>query len=224
MRSSSGRRGRRATVARLLHLEHVGNLDSAALTAHRRFNIAPRSTIMSGRALMLASALAATLAALPAGSAGAASWLEMNFWLSGPRYEGVLPPCNHAERAATRSPRASPRRKAVLEFRPRNRRLRADPRDGVPALGAQHHPAPLLQRHRAGLGRAASTPIHYSIGEDTGMDRRRAGASNGAWSGSTATGPTTRPARWRGPDAAAPFQPIDGRRCRNVPASFPFCS
>ena len=52
---------------------------------------------MSGRALMLASALAAVLAALPAGSAGAASWLEMNFYLSGPRYEGVLPPCNHAE-------------------------------------------------------------------------------------------------------------------------------
>ena len=52
---------------------------------------------MSGRALMLGSALAAALAALPAGSASAASWLEMNFYLSGPRYEGVLPPCNHAE-------------------------------------------------------------------------------------------------------------------------------
>jgi hypothetical protein len=52
---------------------------------------------MSGRALMLASALVATLAILPAGSASAAGWLEKNFYLSGPRYDGILPPCNHAE-------------------------------------------------------------------------------------------------------------------------------
>jgi hypothetical protein len=38
--------------------------------------------------------LAATIAALPADKAGAANWLEMNFYLSGPRYEGVLPPCD----------------------------------------------------------------------------------------------------------------------------------
>ena len=49
---------------------------------------------MSGRALLLASALAAALATLTAGTAGAASWLEMNFYLSGPRYDGVLPPCD----------------------------------------------------------------------------------------------------------------------------------
>ncbi len=49
---------------------------------------------MSGRALVLGSALAAMLAVLPVGSAGAASWLEMNFYLSGPRYDGVLPPCD----------------------------------------------------------------------------------------------------------------------------------
>jgi len=29
------------------------------------------------------------------GSANAANWLEVNFYLSGPRYEGVLPPCDH---------------------------------------------------------------------------------------------------------------------------------
>src|SRR5256884_3813383 len=29
--------------------------------------------------------------------ASAASWLEMNFWLSGPRYEGVLPPCDYPD-------------------------------------------------------------------------------------------------------------------------------
>jgi hypothetical protein len=35
----------------------------------------------------------AALLALAATPAPAANWLEMNFWLSGPRYDGVLPPC-----------------------------------------------------------------------------------------------------------------------------------
>ena len=52
---------------------------------------------MPARAVLLPAALAAVLAALPAGSAGAAGWLEMNFYLSGPRYDGVLPPCDHPE-------------------------------------------------------------------------------------------------------------------------------
>ena len=42
-------------------------------------------------------ALAATLIALSAGSARAANWLEMNFYMSGPRYEGILPPCDYPE-------------------------------------------------------------------------------------------------------------------------------
>jgi hypothetical protein len=51
---------------------------------------------MSGRAL-IAFALAAALAALPAAPGRAASWLEMNFYLSGPRYEGILPPCDYPD-------------------------------------------------------------------------------------------------------------------------------
>ena len=50
-------------------------------------------------ALLVAVALAA------ASPAGAASWLELNFYLSGPRYDGVLPPCDHRsalERIASR--------------------------------------------------------------------------------------------------------------------------
>jgi hypothetical protein len=47
------------------------------------------------RSLLLAAlvAFAATSASRPA---RAASWLEMNFYLSGPRYDGVLPPCEAA--------------------------------------------------------------------------------------------------------------------------------
>jgi hypothetical protein len=52
---------------------------------------------MTDRALLLASALAAALAALPARTASAANWLEMNFYLSGPEYEGKLPPCDYPD-------------------------------------------------------------------------------------------------------------------------------
>jgi hypothetical protein len=56
---------------------------------------AGRSPRMTGR--LLASMLAAALAVLPAGTAGAANWLEMNFYLSGPQYEGKLPPCDYRD-------------------------------------------------------------------------------------------------------------------------------
>jgi hypothetical protein len=49
---------------------------------------------MPGRALLYCSALAAALVGLPLGTAGAASWLELNFYLSGPQYDGVLPACD----------------------------------------------------------------------------------------------------------------------------------
>ena len=52
---------------------------------------------MTGRALSLASAFAVALAALPAGNANAANWLEMNFYLSGPEYTGKLPPCDYPD-------------------------------------------------------------------------------------------------------------------------------
>jgi len=52
---------------------------------------------MSGRALLLAFAFAAALAALPAVPARAANWLELNFYLAGPQYEGKLPPCDYRD-------------------------------------------------------------------------------------------------------------------------------
>lgn len=48
------------------------------------------------RLIRFGIALAAALACWPAGPAGAASLLEMNFWLSGPRYEARVPPCEDA--------------------------------------------------------------------------------------------------------------------------------
>ena len=51
---------------------------------------------MSGRALLLAFASAVALA-LAAAPASAANWWEMNFYLSGPEYEGKLPPCDYPD-------------------------------------------------------------------------------------------------------------------------------
>jgi len=55
--------------------------------------------VSAGRVLL--SGLAITLAALStvfvAEDAAATSWLEMNFYLSGPRYDGVLPPCDYPD-------------------------------------------------------------------------------------------------------------------------------
>ena len=45
------------------------------------------------RCLSLAAMLIGLVALSPA---QAASWLEKNFWLSGPRYDGVLPACDAA--------------------------------------------------------------------------------------------------------------------------------
>ena len=39
--------------------------------------------------------LAAMIAAVCSGESRAASWLEKNFWLSGPRYDAVVPPCDY---------------------------------------------------------------------------------------------------------------------------------
>jgi hypothetical protein len=50
---------------------------------------------MSGRVALLSALLAVAFAALAAAPARAADWLEMNFYLSGPRYEGILPPCDY---------------------------------------------------------------------------------------------------------------------------------
>jgi hypothetical protein len=52
---------------------------------------------MSSRALLFVSAFAAVLVAPPSSMARAANWLEMNFYMSGPEYEGKLPTCDHRD-------------------------------------------------------------------------------------------------------------------------------
>jgi hypothetical protein len=45
-------------------------------------------------ALAAVAAIAAVIELVTVTPAAAANWLEKNFWLSGPRYEAVVPPCD----------------------------------------------------------------------------------------------------------------------------------
>ena len=123
---------------------------------------------MSGRALLLASAFVAALAALPAGKAGAANWLEKNFCLSGPRYEGMLPPCDYRDALSKISSRFNQKENMywatdlrIVDFDGSARR-RSGPGRPTPSRAgsaARSSRSPTAARHA----------VHYSIAEDTGM-------------------------------------------------------
>ena len=99
--------------------------------------------------------------------AQAANWLEMNFYLSGPNYDGELPPCEAAlGKIAARFCRKG---RPVLELRPANPRLRAGARNRLPALGGGNHSAPLLHARSPTSATGVKHRVNYWIGEDTGM-------------------------------------------------------
>ena len=150
---------------------------------------------MTGRAPLLASVFVAALAALPAGKAGAASLLEKNFYLSGPQYEGKLPPCDYRDALTMIASRFNQKENMywatdlrIVNFeRIRETAFRPWAANAIP------------RRFCSGVvevtdGRKHA--IHYSISEDTGMIGASWGSS-GAWSGLIAIGRTIRPARWR---------------------------
>ena len=90
---------------RLASARHGRESDNEPRSVHTAPPIAPVATVQDERVaaprviakLRARYVLAAALVALPAASAGAASWLETNFYMFGPRYDGVLPPCDYPE-------------------------------------------------------------------------------------------------------------------------------
>src|SRR5262245_58074320 len=120
---------------------------------------------MAGRVALLVLALAVLLASAPA---RAASWLEMNFYLSGPRYEGVLPPCDYRpalERIATRF--------GKKEGRFWNSDLDIIGFDAIRETAFRPWAADTIPRRFCSamveISDGRKRPIHYSIAEDTGM-------------------------------------------------------
>jgi hypothetical protein len=120
---------------------------------------------MPGRAAWLFSALAVMLAATPA-----AAWtpLELNFYLSGPRYDGKLPPCNDAHALNKIALRFSEK-----EGRFWNSKLTIVAFDQVRETAYRPGPAQSVPRRFcsaiAFVSDGLKHPIHYSISEDLGM-------------------------------------------------------
>ena len=120
---------------------------------------------MSGRVACLVLALAFAASALPA---RAANFLEKNFWLSGPRYDRVIPTCDY--------PPALDRiigRFGTTEHRFWNSDLRIvgieDIRENaVLPWAAQSIPRRFCSG-TALINDGVRHPIYYSIGEDTGL-------------------------------------------------------
>jgi hypothetical protein len=115
-----------------------------------------------------AALLGGLFAALAAAPAGAANPFEMNFWLSGPRYDGVLPPCEYRyalERIQTRF--------ATKEGRFWNSDLRIVSFDQIRETAFRPWaPQTIPRRFCSAIALTSDgqrRPVHYSIAEDTGM-------------------------------------------------------
>jgi hypothetical protein len=123
---------------------------------------------MSGRGWLLGSALAVLLAALSATNASAASWLERNFWMSGPRYDGILPPCDYEAALYKISSRFNMRENDFW-----NTDLQIVAFDKVRETAFRPWAANTIPRRYCSaivhISDGRKTAVHYSIAEDTGM-------------------------------------------------------
>jgi hypothetical protein len=98
--------------------------------------------------------------------AHAASWLEKNFWLSGPNYDGVLPPCEAALNKIAR-------RFAQKESRFWNSSLQIVGFEGVRETAFRPWANGTIPRRycsaTAYVSDGRKHRVNYWIGEDTGM-------------------------------------------------------
>lgn len=98
--------------------------------------------------------------------ARAANWLEMNFWLSGPRYDGVVPGCDAAlgwvaSRFATKESRFWNSNLQIVEFeRVRETAFRPWAVNTIPRRFCSA---------RALISDGRWRQVHYFIGEDAGQ-------------------------------------------------------
>jgi hypothetical protein len=126
---------------------------------------------LSGRTACIFSAVAFAVAALSvitASPSRAASWLEKNFWLSGPNYDRDLPACDYPpvlDRVIDNF--------RTKEFRFWNSDLRIVGVENIRETGFLPWAAQSIpRRYCAGTAIISDNTRHtidYSIGEDTGM-------------------------------------------------------
>src|SRR5450830_795164 len=129
--------------------------------------------------------------------AQAANWLEMNSYLSGQNYSGMLPPCEAAlgkisARFAEKESRFWNSNLQILDFeRVRETAYRPWAEGTIPRR---------FCTAVASVSDGSQHRVNYWIGEDTDMIGMTWGVE---WCvvGLDRTGPITRPARWRSPKA-----------------------
>ena len=124
------------------------------------------SGTVSGR--IACGALALALSVISFSQPRAASWLEKNFWLSGPRYDRAMPACDYA-----------PALDRIIgnfhtkEFRFWNSELRIVGIEDIRETNTMPWAAQAIPRRycsgTALINDGARHPIFYSIAEDTGM-------------------------------------------------------
>jgi len=112
--------------------------------------------------------LAALLSVLSFSQTRAASWLEKNFWLSGPRYDRVMPACDYAPALD----------RIIANFRTKeygfwNSQLRIVGIEKIHETAVLPWAAQSIPRRYcsgvAVINDGLKHPIYYSIAEDTGM-------------------------------------------------------
>jgi len=123
---------------------------------------------VSRRALVLGSAIAVTLAVSAARTASAASWLDMNFYLRGPGYSGVLPPCDWYEALSLISSRFNLKEnrfwQSALYIRGFDLIRETAFRPWAPDTIPRRFCSGVVE-----ISDGSRHAIHYSIAEDTGM-------------------------------------------------------
>lgn len=121
---------------------------------------------MSGRIASLALALA--LSAVSISQPRAADWFEMNFWLSGPRYDRAMPPCDYPGALARIAANFQ-----TKESRFWNSQLRIVGFEGIRETTTLAWAAQSIPRRfchgTALISDGLRHRIYYSIAEDTGM-------------------------------------------------------
>jgi len=114
------------------------------------------------------AALALAFSAVPFSQPRAATWVEREFWMSGPRYNRDLPTCDYP--AALDRIIANFRTK---EFRFWNSELRIVGVENIREIDTMPWAAQSIPRRycsgTAVINDGLRHPIYYSIGEDTGM-------------------------------------------------------
>jgi hypothetical protein len=123
---------------------------------------------MGSRTSSSVFALAVVLGAITVGPASAANLFELNFFLSGPRYDGVLPPCDSGEALGKISSRFAQKEGTFW-----NSSLTIQGFEKVRETAFRPWAVDSIPRRFCSAIALVSDglrhPIHYSIGEDTGI-------------------------------------------------------